>query len=256
MSRFTLFEAKERPAAPAPTAEPTCGVDRRQALALLSAAMTATLAACGKPHEEIVPYVEQPLGLSPGVAQTYATALTLNGYGRGVMAIAVDGRPIKIEGAPNHPYSLGSTDVFAEAEVLSLYDPSRARAVANADGPSSWEALQAALLPRLFGARSTGGEGVTLVTGRMVSPTDLRLLKALQTTFPKLSWRRFEPLNDDSARAGARLAFGRPLSVLPQLAKANVVLCLDADPLGAGPEQIANARGFVAARQAGGAQFS
>ena len=169
--RFTLFEAKDRPLAPAPgpAAESAAlGPDRRQALALLSSGMAAALAACGKPHEEIVPYVAQPVGLTPGVAQRYATALTLSGYARGATAIAMDGRPIKLEGSASHPYSLGSTDVFAEAEVLSLYDPQRARVVSDADGPSSWLALQGALFPRLARHRAAGGAGLTLLTRRPV----------------------------------------------------------------------------------------
>ena len=246
--RFGLIDARDRPFAPAPSVEPGCGLDRRQALALLSAGMAAALSACGKPHEEIVPYVEQPTGLTPGVPQRYATALTLNGYARGATAIAAEGRPIKLEGAPGHPYSLGSTDVFVEAEVLSLYDPGRARFVSNADGPASWEALEAALQPRLAAARAARGAGLTILTGRTVSPTELRLIAALRAAMPSLAWRRFEPVNDDAARAGARLAFGRPLDTLPRLDQADVVLCLDADPLGPGPEQIRNGRGFVAAR--------
>ena len=38
---------------------------------------------------------------------------------------SVHGRPIKIEGNPRHVYRLGATDLFVEAEVLSLYDPDR-----------------------------------------------------------------------------------------------------------------------------------
>ncbi len=252
--RFTLFEARERPLAPAPSLEPECGVDRRQALALLSAGMAAALSACGKPHETIVPYVDQPVGLNPGQPQRYATALTLNGYARGVTAISVEGRPIKIEGLRNHPFSLGATDVFAEAEALSLYDPTRSQAVSGPDGPASWEALQAVLAERV--RQAGGGAGVTLLTGRVVSPTDLRLIAALQTAYPKMSWRRYEPVHDDAEMEGARLAFGRPLTLRPRLADADAVLCLDADPLGPGPEQIANGRGFVAARKPGGARFS
>ena len=258
-ARFTLFEAKDRPFAPAPgpAAEAAAqGPDRRQALALLSSGMAAALAACGKPNEQIVPYVAQPVGLTPGIAQRYATALTLGGYARGATAIAMDGRPIKLEGLASHPYSLGSTDVFAEAEVLSLYDPQRARAVSDADGPSSWPALQGALFPRLAQHRTAGGAGLTLLTGRTVSPTELRLIAALQPSMPKMAWRRFEAADDDAARGGARLALGRPLETLPRLEAAQVVLCLDADPLGPGPDQIRNGRGFITARDPSKPGFS
>ena len=78
--------------------------------------------------QEIVPYVEMPERLTPGVPLRFASALPLAGYGRGVIVTSVEGRPIKIDGNPRHPASLGSTDVFAEAAVLSLYDPDRSQA--------------------------------------------------------------------------------------------------------------------------------
>ena len=69
-----------------------------------------------------------PERMTPGVPLRFATALALSGYGRGVIVTSVEGRPIKIDGNPRHPASLGATDVFAEAAVLSLYDPDRSKA--------------------------------------------------------------------------------------------------------------------------------
>ena len=83
--------------------------------------------AADQPEEEILPYVEQPERLVPGVPLRFATALPLNGYARGVLCTSHEGRPIKLEGNPAHPASLGATDVFAEAELMQLYDPDRSR---------------------------------------------------------------------------------------------------------------------------------
>ena len=63
-------------------------------------------------------------------------------------------------------------------------------------------------------------------------------------------WHAQQPVGEDERAAGAALAFGRPLELLPRLDRAAVVLCLDADPLGPGPDQIRHARGFAAQRQA------
>jgi Fe-S-cluster-containing dehydrogenase component len=71
------------------------------------------------------------------------------------------------------------------------------------------------------------------------------MLKSL----PEARWYRYEPIDDDAARAGAVQAFGRPLTVLPRLADTRVALMLDADPLGFGPEQIKYGRDLAAARQ-------
>ena len=247
--RHTLVHGRGRPPAPAPAPE---GIDRRQALAWLSSGTALAMAGCGKPAEVIIPYVETPEGVLAGVAQRYATALPLAGYGRGALVTAYDGRPTKVNGSPRHPASQGATDVFMEADVQSLYDPGRLRAVEGPDGPAAWSRFQSALLPRLALARSKEGEGLTLLTGRTTSPTELRLIGELRRAMPRMAWRRWEAVDDDAARAGARLAFGRPLDVRPQLDRARVVLCLDADPLGAGPAQVANGRAFARARTPGG----
>ena len=106
---------------------PSAGIDRRAALKLFVSGAALALASCGRPAEQIVPYVEMPEGETPGVPLRFASALPLAGYGRGVIVTSVEGRPIKIDGNPRHPASLGATDVFAEATVLSLYDPDRSQ---------------------------------------------------------------------------------------------------------------------------------
>jgi hypothetical protein len=123
-------------------------LNRRQALSLLATGIATGLAACSKPAEQIIPYVSMPERLVPGQALKFATTLPLSGFGRGVMVTSIDGRPIKVEGNPRHPASLGATDVFAEAAVLSLYDPDRSRTILNKGEIASQEALRLALQPQ------------------------------------------------------------------------------------------------------------
>ena len=221
---------------------------RRAGLALLGTALSLT--ACGQPAEEIVPYVEQPENVVPGVPMRYATALTLNGYARGVIATCFEGRPVKLEGNAAHPGSLGGTDAFTEAAILSLYDPDRSRAVRQGIRIAPRDALFTALLPQIRKAEARGGAGLHLLTGHLTSPTLLRLIGDVRTRFPGLRWHAHEPVGEENLRAGAALAFGRPLSALPRLDRATTILALDADPLGPGPDQPRHARGFAAHRQA------
>ena len=135
-------------------------IDRRSALKLLSGGVALSLASCGKPYEEIVPYVEQPERVVPGVPLRFATTLDLTGYGRGVIVTSMEGRPIKIEGNPRHPASLGATDVFAEAEIMSLYDPDRSKAPRGATLVETWEGFQSALRTQMEKEASRGGAGL------------------------------------------------------------------------------------------------
>src|SRR6266568_3864818 len=80
--------------------------------------MGATLALAGvggcsyQPPEKIVPYVEQPEELVPGKPLYYTTAFQRSGYGYGLLAESQMGRPVKLEGNPEHPASLGATDAM------------------------------------------------------------------------------------------------------------------------------------------------
>jgi Fe-S-cluster-containing dehydrogenase component len=231
-------------------------LNRRQALSLLATGIASGLAACSKPTEEIIPYVSQPERLVPGEPLKFATTLSLSGLGRGVIVSSIDGRPIKVEGNPRHPASLGATDVFAEAAVLSLYDPDRSKTVLNNGAIASRQALNLAVQAQRQLMLQRSGEGFRLLTGRVSSPTLLRQIDDLLQMFPKAAWHVYEPVDGDAERAGAALAFGKPLSTVPRLEKANVLVSLDADPLGHSPDQLRNARGFAAGRKPDDDRFS
>ena len=84
---------------------------RREFLGLMGASLAlAGLTACTKqPPEPIVPYVRQPEDLVLGRPLFFATAVTQDGFARGVLVESHEGRPTKVEGNPDHPESLGAT---------------------------------------------------------------------------------------------------------------------------------------------------
>ena len=86
----------------------------------------AGITACTKqPKETIVPYVRQPEDFVPGVPLYYATAMQMGGVGTGLLVTSHLGRPTKIDGNPDHPGSLGASDYFQQASILTMYDPDR-----------------------------------------------------------------------------------------------------------------------------------
>ena len=102
--------------------------------------------------------------------------------------------------------------------------------------------------------RARKGAGLRLLTETVVSPSTADAIQALLAELPEARWHQYEPVNRDQARAGARLAFGRPLDAHYHVDRADVILSLDADFLGAGPDHVRHAREFAARRRVAGDQ--
>ena len=109
----------------------------------------------------------------------------MGGVGTGVLVESHEGRPTKIEGNPNHPASLGATDAFAQASILTLYDPDRSQVVKNAGRISTWSAFFTAVNDDLEAERVVGGGGLRILTETITSPTLANQLRQLLQDFPR-----------------------------------------------------------------------
>ena len=98
-----------------------------------------------------------PRSSFPGKPLFYATAMTLGGVATGLLVESHEGRPTKIEGNPEHPGSLGATDVFAQAAILDLYDPDRSQTLTNLGEIRPWPAFLGAIRAALAGAAAAQG---------------------------------------------------------------------------------------------------
>ncbi len=135
------FEALLRQQFPSQVTAWADALDRRKFLTLMGASLAlAGLTGCGvqPPAETIMPYVRSPEHLTPGVPLFFATAATIGESTVGLLVESHEGRPTKIEGNPDHPASRGATDIFAQAEILNLYDPDRSQAILSSGEISTW----------------------------------------------------------------------------------------------------------------------
>ena len=206
-------------------------LSRRHFVKVMGASLAlAGLSGCViQPPEKIVPYVKQPEDAIPGKPLFFATAMTLGGVATGLLAKSFDGRPVKIEGNPEHPGSLGSTDVFAQASLLDMYDPDRSQETLYRGTPKSWQDFVTAIRTNVDEAAQNGGAGVRFLTQTVSSPTLQDQFRRLSGEMPNARWYQFEPVNNDNATAGARLAFGSPVNTVYNFEAAERVLSLDAD---------------------------
>jgi Fe-S-cluster-containing dehydrogenase component len=218
---------------------------RRRFLSLVAASAAVGLApACSQnPAERIMPYTRQPLETVPGVPTAYATSFPIDGYAFGLIAQTREGRPIKIEGHPEHPLSLGATSTFHQASVLQLYDPDRANAVLYRSQPASWPAL-IELLQRV---PSGAGEGLRVLLEPTTSPLVHGLVAQLKQRYPASRVTFYSPLRSESDTRASRALFGRALTPQYDLSQADCVLSLDSDLL-ATPFDLRPARAFAARR--------
>ena len=145
-------------------------VQRRTFLKLMGAslALAGTGGCTRQPLEKIVPYVRQPEEVIPGRPMHYATAMTVGGAATGLLVESHEGRPTKVEGNPDHPDNRGASDVFAQASILGLYDPDRARAVTNLGEIRPWPSFLAVLRNALTGQQPLQGANLRSLTETVI----------------------------------------------------------------------------------------
>lgn len=228
-------------------------IGRRQFLKLMGASLAlAGLTACTRqPTERLVPYVRPPEEVVPGKPLFFATAMSLGSSSIGLLAESHEGRPTKIEGNPDHPASLGATDVFAQASILGLYDPDRSQTVTYLGEVSTWSAFLGAIGGALEVQAGRRGAGLRILTETVISPTLAHQLKELLAKFPEARWHQYDPVSRSNALAGARLAFGEPLNVVYRIERADRIVSLDADIFSELPGSVRYVREFARRRAPG-----
>jgi molybdopterin-containing oxidoreductase family iron-sulfur binding subunit len=236
---------------------------RRSFLKLMGASLAlagVTLTGCRRwPKENIVPQTSNVEGKIPGIPEDYATVMELNGVGRGLLVKSYDGRPIKVEGNPLHPFARidspqgapthGSADRYAQASVLELYDPERARSVMERAGVRYTEANFDGFLAAAKEMFTGDGSAIAVLTEATSSPSFFAMKKKFLAKFPKAKWYEYEPISDDNERQATQIAFGQALRPQLQLEKADVIFSLDSDFIDSHPAHTRYANDWVKRRK-------
>jgi molybdopterin-containing oxidoreductase family iron-sulfur binding subunit len=222
-------------------------LSRREFVRLLgaSAALAGLTGCVRRPSGKILQYVRGTGAVLPGTSEQYATAMTLDGIATGLLVESRDGRPIKIEGNPGHPGSLGAAGAFEQASLLQLYDPDRTAACRFANRVTDWDCIAtrfgAEALARNCGAR---GERLALLLEPSSSPLVARLLDRLQERFPAATLCYSSGPSDSEMLSAHQALFGRPIVRQLDLTLPRTIVAFDADILGSGPAWLSQARQF------------
>ncbi len=212
-------------------------------------------------REEIVPLSRRPEGMVPGVAEHYATSFDFVGHAQALVATSYEGRPIKLDGNPEHPFagggviegttSHGGSTAFAQASILHLYDPDRSQAVAHAGKGATLDDVKAEVV-RL---RGQDGKRIRVLSEASSSPTVAALRQRLTDQLPGLLWHEWEPVSFDNERAGMKLVFGRVVRPLVHLDQCQTILALDCDFFLEHPAALRYGRDFARSRQPEGSSL-
>ena len=231
------------------------GQTRRNFLKVMSASFAfagiATLGGgCRRPEETLQPFGKQLDNYTFGEAQYFATAMPTRVGAIPLVVKSYEGRPVKIEGNALFPGGNGGTDRYAQASILDLYDPDRAKRFTHDGKNISREDALIFLddLSKKFSANS--GEGLAFLAESSTSPSRWRIQQNIAQKFPKAQWFTHDAIDSGIHQRAATQAFGQSVRPVFNFDKAKVILSLDCDFLGGEDDGHNHIRKFAASRKA------
>jgi Fe-S-cluster-containing dehydrogenase component len=232
-------------------------ISRRRFLTLLSASASLALgSSCSKiDRGTIVPYTRRPGEIIPGVATYYASSFQEGLTTQGVLVKTREGRPIHVEGNGDDAVSRGKISLRAMGDLLGLYDPDRLRAPKYKGGAAVWDAAIKSMAKALSDARQLE-KPVLLLTGALISPTQKSLLYDLKLALPALHHASWEPSSALPEIEASTALYGTAILPRLQLDRADVVLSLQSDFLGADPDAPVFTQEFAGRRMVSGPKAS
>ena len=231
-------------------------LSRRSFMAMLSAAMAVTAAACRRPDYKLVPAVKNPEYAIPGVPLYYSTCYMHKNVVHPLLVRVREGRPVKVEGNDLHPIVGGKSSALIQATLFELYDPERIRPILVGRRPGvipsgNYSTPQNALAKIAESIRQSAAEGklTRILIAEHCSPMIEKLAALVAQHVPNtavtvLPWA----IADGAAEATAAL-FGLDATLVPNLERADVVVSIDADFLGTERNSLFMTRGFAARRR-------
>ncbi|EMO53174.1 TAT-variant-translocated molybdopterin oxidoreductase [Leptospira noguchii] len=212
--------------------------DRKSFLKLMGAGVAMTSLNCiRKPIEKIVPYVDlnkadensQYDFVKHGHSYYYASVVA----GTGVLIKARDGRPLKLEGNPDHPVSQGALSAAGQASIFDLYDPDRAQNPATIEGgievKSDWATVDAKVKSALAANRGK----TIVVTKPLDSPSTQSIIgDFLRTVGGGKHYEISLTSAEEVVSKGQAASYGKAIVPNYHFDLANVILSIDCDFMG------------------------
>jgi len=215
----------------------------------------AMLAGCTRIVNKIEPNLIQPEGFIPGRSVYYASTCNACSAGCGTLVKVRDGRPIKVEGNPEHPVSHGALCAMGQASILGLYDSHRVMQPAVEGKNVSWNDADAFMRNRLEEVRKSGG-AVRLLTATVHSPTELAWISRFLEGFRNGRHVQYDALSSSAILDAHQQTHGSRFLPRYRFDKADVIVGIDADFLGTWISPVEFMRGYSASRNPNGSRYA
>ena len=231
-------------------------ISRRSFMALMSASMAVTAAACRRPDHKLLASVKSPEYVIPGLPNHYASVFMHGNVAHGVLVKVREGRPVKVEGNDVHPISGGKSSVFLQATLMNLYDPDRIRQSITGRVPGkvksggySTPANAINTIASAINAAQASGKQTRILLGEHCSPSLAAMCREIETAVPHVKFVVMPSAYADGAALANNALFGMDGEFVADLSKAKVVVSVDSDFLGTDKNALYHTRNFSAGRK-------
>ena len=224
------------------------GVSRRTFLEVLGYSSAAlVLGGCHVPEQKIIPSLRQSVEFTPGMASWFASVCGGCSAACGTLVKVRDGRPIKLEGNPDHPLTSGGLCALAHGMVFGLYDPERLRQPLIRSKPATWDQIDNEIIQKLATIKQSGGN-VRVLTGPITGPSSLETIQKFLSPFGDAKHITYQPVSYDAIRQAHLRSYG--VAAIPQYRfdKARLVISFGADFLGTWIAPVQFTRAYAKAR--------
>ncbi|MEP6749630.1 MAG: TAT-variant-translocated molybdopterin oxidoreductase [Bacteroidota bacterium] len=209
-----------------------------------STAAAAIAAGCEVPLKKVIPYVNKPQDLIPGISNYYATTYVSGTDVIPVVAKVRDGRPIKIEGNELSGVTKGGSSARAQASVLDLYDTGRLRyPLADGKEVSSLEAFD-----KMVGD-AINGSAIALLTPTITSPTTKKIIAEFLAKYPGSRHVQYDGISYSALLEANDATYGKKVIPSYHFEKAKVLVSLSADFLGTWVNPVEYQRAYSSLRK-------
>ena len=236
-------------------------LDRRDFLKIvgLSAGAAAT-AGCGDPVDKLIPYVIQPEEITPGIPVLYASTCQECPAACGLHVKTREGRPIKLEGNPDHPINRGRLCARGQTGIGRTYHPDRIEGPASRSGDGSLQAVGWDDVKNKLAAKLGSAAQKTWILGGHVGPSLDGLIDQFVSATGLAGRLTYEPFGQHALIEASEAVFGVSAAPVFDVSNADVIVDFGADFLDTGFSPTEHAAQFsnnrdVAAHSDGGARL-